>query len=117
MVSLLTSVVDCAVSIRISTFENLDQLCAILTISNTSLQLLKRDIAIVIRVKGLEDSLKFGDIVGVRLDSDGHQSHLLHLLSFSKLLHVAEFQLTKSCSLLGTILSIMMAHPGVLEGL
>ena len=90
---------------------------AIFAITKSSLQLIERDSAVAVFVNRLEDLFELCDVVGVGLDRDGHQGHLFQFLGLLELLDVAEVELAYDTRRIASVLSLMLAHKAVLEGL
>ena len=78
--------------------QNLEQLLTVLTISKTTLKLVKGDSSTSIPIKSLENLLELSHIVGIGLHSNCHQGHLLELLGTLESSDVADIQSSHLCS-------------------
>ena len=114
---ILTGVVDGARCISVGALQDLNELVAILTITQTMLQLFQTDGTVAIAVERLEDILELLDIVGVGLHGDGHQGDLLDLFRLLELFEVADVEAVDcSLGLLSAFVRVR-GQPSMLESL
>ena len=113
----LTGVVDGARRIGVGALQDLNELVAILPITQTMLQLFQTDGTVAIAVERLEDILELLDIVGVGLHGDGHQGDLLDLFRLLELFEVADVEAVDcSLGLLSAFVRVR-GQPSMLESL